>query len=139
MADSPRRGDRDGRGNLSHAALQSFTAWFMRVMLDQIEFSSRLFDTVGLEARYRRLVADVSGDRRAPDLVSAVLRHGRFDRGDAALVLKVSSVTARKTLNDLVRRGFLKSASPKTPVRVAFPLDYRERLFPNLFTDAPVG
>ncbi len=25
-----------------------------------------------------------------------------------------------------------------TPVRIAFPLDYRERLFPNLFTDAEI-
>ena len=139
MADRPRQGDRDGRGNLSLAALQSFTAWFMRVMLDQIQFTSRLFDTDGLEARYRRLVADVTGDKRAPDLISAVVRHGRLERGEAALVLKVSTVTARKTLNDLVRLGFLVSDSPKTPVRVAFPLDYRERLFPNLFTDAPIG
>ncbi len=50
-----------------------------------------------------------------------------------------SPQTVRKTLNDLVRLGFLVSDSPKTPVRLAFPLDYRERLFPNLFTDAPVA
>ncbi|MCB6179036.1 Fic family protein [Rhodobacter sp. Har01] len=139
MADSPRRGDRDGRGNLSEAALETFTRWFMEVMLDQITFSSRLFDVAGLEDRYRRLVADVTGDRRAPDLISAVLKFGRMERGDAAIVLKVSAVTARKTLGDLVRAGFLTSDSPKTPVRLAFPLDYRERLFPNLFTDAPPG
>lgn len=139
MADSPRRGDRDGRGNLSEAALETFTGWFMEVMLDQIRFSTRLFDVGGLEDRYRRLVADVTGDKRAPELISGVLRHGRLERGDAALVLRVSAVTARKTLGDLVRLGFLASESPKTPVRLAFPLDYRERLFPNLFADAPVG
>ena len=133
MADSPRRGDRDGRGNLSQAALLTFTKWFMQVMLDQIRFTSSLFDLAGLEARYRRLVLDVTGDKRAPDLIGAVLRHGKLARGDAALVLKVSDVTARKTLADLVRLGFLKSDSLKTPVRLGFPLDYRERLFPNLF------
>jgi Fic family protein len=63
------------------------------------------------------------------------LRHGKLPRGDAALVLKVSDVTARKTLGDLVRLGFLKSDSLKTPVRLGFPLDYRERLFPNLFAE----
>jgi len=138
MADSPRRGDRDGRGNLSQAALLTFTKWFMHVMLDQIRFTSSLFDLSGLESRYRRLVLDVTGDKRAPDLIGAVLRHGKLPRGDAALVLKVSDVTARKTLGDLVRLGFLKSDSLKTPVRLGFPLDYRERLFPNLFADAPV-
>ena len=138
MADSPRRGDRDGRGNLSQAALLTFTKWFMQVMLDQIRFAASLFDLPGLEARYRRLVSDVTGDKRAPDLIGAVLRHGKLPRGDATLVLKVSDVTARKTLGDLVRLGFLKSDSVKTPVRLGFPLDYRERLFPNLFADAPV-
>jgi len=105
-------------------------------MLDQIQFSARMFDLAGLEKRYLRLITDVVEDKRAPALVAAVLRHGALDRGDAEIVLKTSQRTARNTLSDLVRTGFLKSASPKTPVRIAFPLEYRERLFPNLFADA---
>jgi len=135
-ADSPRRGDLDGRGNLSAAALEDFCIWFLDVALDQIRFSASLFDLGGLEARYRALVADVVGDRRAPDLVSAVLRMGALPRGDAALVLRTSERTARNTLSELAQAGFLKSSSPKAPIRIAFPLDWRERLFPNLFTDA---
>lgn len=135
-ADSPRRGDRDGRGNLSEAALKSYSEWFLKVVLDQISFSERLFDLDGLEKRYRRLVADTVDDRRAPDLLGAVLRHGALDRGDAPIVLRTSERTARNTLKALTSAGFLASASPKTPVRLAFPLDYRERLFPNLFADA---
>ncbi len=46
----------------------------------------------------RRCVADLTGDRRAPDLISADLRQARLDRGDAALVLRVSYVTAGKAL-----------------------------------------
>lgn len=135
-ADSPRRGDRDGRGNLSEAALKTFSAWFLNVALDQITFSAKLFDLGGLDKRYQRLVADTIDDKRAPDLISAVLRHGTLDRGDAQIVLKTSERTARNTLKHLTTAGFLVSASPKTPVRLAFPLDYRERLFPNLFADA---
>lgn len=135
LADSPRRGDRDGRGNLSEAALKTFSAWFLNVSLDQITFSAKLFDLAGLDKRYRRLVADTIEDKRAPDLISAVLRHGKLDRGDAPVVLKTSERTSRNTLKQLTAAGFLTSSSPKTPVRLAFPLDYRERLFPNLFTD----
>lgn len=137
-ADSPRQGDRDGRGNLSEAALKDFVEWFLTVCLDQVRFSSVMFDFDTLEERYRTLVRYVSSDRRAPDLAAAVLKHGSLPRGDASLVLRTSERTARTTLNDLVRHGFLKSDSPKAPVRIAFPLDYRERLFPNLFTDAEV-
>lgn len=135
LADSPRCGDRDGRGNLSEAALKTFSVWFLNVSLDQITFSAKLFDLAGLDKRYRRLVADTIEDKRAPDLMSAVLRHGMLDRGDAQVVLKTSQRTSRNTLKQLTAAGFLTSASPKTPVRLAFPLDYRERLFPNLFTD----
>lgn len=134
-ADSPRQGDRDGRGNLSEAALKDFVGWFLTVALDQVRFSAALFDLGRLDDRYRALVRDASDDKRAQDLISAVLKHGSLARGEANLVLKTSERTARNTLNALVKQGFLKSDSPKAPVRIAFPLDYRERLFPNLFTD----
>ena len=129
-------GERDGRGNLSEAALKTFCEWFLKVALDQISFSAKLFDLGGLDKRYRRLVEDTIDDKRAPDLISAVLRHGALERGDAQIVLKTSERTARNTLSKLTAAGYLASASPKTPVRLAFPLDYRERLFPNLFADA---
>lgn len=134
-ADSPRRGDRDGRGNLSEAALRTFCEWFLKVAPDQITFSAKLFDLGGLEKRYRRRVEGTIDDKRAPDLISAVLRHGALERGDAQIVLKTSERTASNTLSKLTAAGYLTSSSPKTPVRLAFPLDYRGRLFPNLFAD----
>lgn len=135
LADTTRRGDRDGRGNLSEAALKTYCEWFLKVTLDQINFSAKLFDLGGLEKRYRRLVEDTIDDKRAPDLISAVLRYGALERGEAQIVLKTSERTARNTLSKLTAAGYLSSASSKTPVRLAFPLDYRERLFPNLFAD----
>lgn len=135
MADSPRRGDRDGRGNLSEAALKTYCEWFLKVTLDQLTFSAKLFDLGGLEKRYRRLIKDTVDDKRAPDLIAAALRYGALERGEAPIVLKTSDRTARNTLSKLISAGYLSSASPKAPVRLAFPLDYRERLFPNLFAD----
>lgn len=58
FADSSWRGDRDGRGNLSEAALKAFSEWFLKVTLDQITFSAKLFDLGSLDQRYRGLVAD---------------------------------------------------------------------------------
>ncbi len=75
-------------------------------------------------------------DRRAEDLASAVLRFGQLDRGDVHTVLKTSERTARNVVSRMVQEGFLRSATPKGPLRIAFPLDYRDRLFPNLFADA---
>jgi hypothetical protein len=35
-ADTPRQGDRDGRGNLSHQAFSQYVLWFLKVSLDQV-------------------------------------------------------------------------------------------------------
>lgn len=136
-ADQPRRGDRDGRGNLSLSTLTSFTGWFLTVMLDQIRFTEAMFDLNRLQERYTRLIVDLyPGKERLPLLVTHILRHGKMARGDARFVTGASERSARSDLGELISGGFLKSATPKGPLRVAFPLDYRERLFPNLFTDA---
>lgn len=136
-ADRPRQGDRDGRGNLSLGTLTSFTGWFLSVMLDQIRFADAMFDLDMLRDRYGRLIRDVyPGKDRLPRLVVHVLRHGELARGDARFVTGTSERSARSDLGVLIRDGFLKSATLKGPLRIAFPLDYRERLFPNLFTNA---
>ncbi|MDR7144732.1 Fic family protein [Rhizobium sp. BE258] len=138
-ADQTRMNDLDGRGNLSQRALQDYCEWFLGVALDQLRFSMVVFSFDTLEGRYRKLVENVIDDKRAPDVISAVLKHGSIDRGEIGFITKTSDRTARNTLKELLDHGFLKSASPKTPVRIAFPLDYRERLFPNLFTDGEIA
>lgn len=136
-ADQPRRGDLDGRGNLSLATLTTFTGWFLTVMLDQISFTEAMFDLGRLSDRYTRLISDLHpGKERLPQLITHVLRHGEMARGDARYVTGASERSTSSDLAELTTGGFLKSTTPKGPVRIAFPLAYRERLFPNLFTDA---
>lgn len=134
-ADQTRINDWDGGGNLSTKALQEYCEWFLSVALDQIKFSASVFAFDTLEARYRKLIGDMIDDKRAPDIISAVLKHGSIDRGDVGFITKSPDRTARNTLRTLLDHGFLKSASAKTPVRIAFPTAYRDRLFPNLFAD----
>lgn len=134
-ADMPRQGSRDGRGNLSEAALRTFCEWFLSVALDQVRFTSAAFRFETLEDRYRKLLRDLGHDAKAGELVSTALRFGEMERGRAALVLGVSERTARSTLSKLIEEGFMKSRTPKSPVRVAFLLDHRDRLFPSLFAD----
>lgn len=137
MADTPRQGSRDGRGNLSRGALEGFTAWFLTTALDQVRFTASMFDIEGLRDRYRALLGRLypRNDRLAV-LTDHVLRHGEMRRGDARFVTGSQDRVASKDLKTLTEAGFLKSDTSKGPVRIAFPLTYRESLFPNLFTDA---
>ena len=137
-ADSPRAGDRDGRGNLSEAALIGFSEWFLSVMLDQIRFSKAIFQLDKVQERYKSLLVDLKGEGRAIDLVMSIFKFGEMERGDAQHVLRMPERTARNVVSKVTEQGFLKSRTPKGPLRAAFPLEYRERLFPNLFGEGKI-
>lgn len=137
-ADAPRAGDRDGRGNLSQAALITFAEWFLSVMLDQIRFSKAVFQLDKLHERYKDLLVDLKVDRRAIDLIMVIFKLGEMERGDAQYVLKTADRTARNVVAHATHQGFLRSRTPKGPLRIGFPLQYRERFFPNLFADGKV-
>lgn len=46
-------------------------------------------------------------DKRAPDVISAVLRYGSMQRSDINLATRTPEKTAQSTLTELVHAGFL--------------------------------
>jgi Fic family protein len=133
-ADSPRQGDRDGRGNLSTAALEAYVLWFLRVCLDQVRYMSSLFDLENLTARLKHYV-DRSA-RLKPEtfrlLQEAAIR-GEFPRGDAGRITGMPQSSARIVLADAIGEGLLASDTPKGPVSLRFPSGALDLLFPQLF------
>ena len=133
-ADMPRQGDLDGRGNLSERALADFTAWFLRVCLDQVSFMSRLFELDALAQRLRMLVE--RSERLKPEaarLLEEALVRGEFERGEASRITRLPERTARRVLNEIVSEGLLGSTTPKGPVSLRFPSESLEALFPQLY------
>ncbi len=134
LADTPRQGDRDGRGNLSEAALQRFVLWFLKVCLDQVTFMGQLFDLDTLSRRLRRFVD--RHERLKPEaarLLDEALIRGEFERGEVERITGLPERTARRLLGDVVDLGLLASDTPKGPVSLRFPADTLENLFPRLF------
>ena len=134
-ADIPRQGSRDGRGNLSERALIEFTDWFLTVCIDQVRFVAGLFDLATLERRIAKVVSLLDLDPRGMRLIEAVLGAGELPRGSAKLVIGEPERTSRRVLAAYVKAGLLASEGEKTPVRLAFPRDHHEVLFPSLFAD----
>lgn len=134
LADTPREGDLDGRGNLSEKALVQFTSWFLRICIDQVRFMSEMFDLDTLGERYRRLVSrhESLKPESAHLLVEALVR-GQLERGEAPRTTGLPERTARRVLNDLVNKGLLGSRTPKGPVSLRFPADVVDELFPKLY------
>lgn len=134
-ADMPRQGDLDGRGNLSRRALADFTAWFLRVCLDQVTFMGGLFALDALAGRLRLYVGRRGLKPRAFDLLEQVLQRGEVPRGDAARITGLRERGARTLLASLVEDGIVASDTPKGPVSLRFPLHAAEVLFPGLFPE----
>lgn len=134
LADTPRRSDLDGRGNLSESALVDFVTWFLRISLDQVTFMSDLFDLDGLAGRLRTFVERHDKlKREAAALLEQTLMRGEIERGESSRITGLPVRTAQRVLNDLVGEGLLASATPKGPVSLRFPPHALEVLLPRLY------
>lgn len=134
LADSPREGDLDGRGNLSQKALQEFVVWFLRVCQDQIAFMSGLFELDSLMERLKAYV--LTNPHLKPEgaaLLQEALIRGEFDRGEVSRITGRPERTARRLLNDVLNMGLLASETPKGAVSLRFPAEALEELFPRLY------
>ena len=136
LADTPRQGDLDGRGNLSERALTEFIDWFLRICLDQITFMSSLFELDTLAKRLRAYVERSETLKpEAARLLEEALIRGQFERGEAARITGLPERTARRVFNDVTASGLLASETPKGPVSLRFPADTQDILFPRLFPE----
>ncbi|HEY2031640.1 MAG TPA: Fic family protein [Myxococcales bacterium] len=134
-ADSPRRGDLDGRGNLSRQALEDFTAWFLRICLDQVRFMSALFEIDSLARRLNAYVERSEGKLHpaASALLEQGLVRGEVERGEVSRIVGLPPRTARRVLTDVINEKLLASETPKGPVSLRFPAAALETLFPSLY------
>ena len=142
-ADAPRRGDLDGRGNLSEQALVAWIDYVLDVCLDQVRFMTGLLD---LSAMERRIAACLtfeeqtlrSGVRRESlrPLHYLFLTGGELERGEFKSMTGLGDRTAVSALAALVRRGLLKSDTPQGKVRFALPLHALRFYFPALWPEA---
>ena len=142
-ADVPRRGDLDGRGNLSEQALVDWIDYVLDVCLDQVRFMTALLDLSAMERRIAACLAFEeetlrSGVRREAlrPLHYLFLTGGELERGEFKAMTGLGDRTAVSALSALVKRGLLKSDTPQGRVRFALPLHALRFYFPALWPEA---
>ena len=142
-ADSPRRGDLDGRGNLSEQALMAWADYVLDVCQDQVVFMAGMLDFETLAARLEACLVyeatvELSGVRQESlrGLHYLFLSGEEMARGDFKTMLGLSDRGATDALGALVKRGLLKSDSPKGHVRFGLPQHALRFLFPQLWPEA---
>ena len=142
-ADSLRRGDLDGRGNLSEQALIAWGHYVLDVCQDQVNFMAGMLDFETLAARLEAcLVFEATVEQSGVRQESLRGLHYLFlsgeviARGDFKTLLGMSDRGATDALGALLKRGLLKSDSPKGNVRFGLPQHALRFLFPRLWPEA---
>lgn len=143
LADMPRQGDLDGRGNLSESGLRRWCAFFIELAHDQVSFMARLLALGDLKQRIETLVLVRTESAQYPNYhrqatlaLNHVLLAGPTSRGDFAAMLGLPARTASRVLAQLLKDRLLVSESPKGPVTFNFPLDALNLLLPHLYPEA---
>jgi Fic family protein len=136
-ADERRYNDLDGRGTLSEKRLREFCFFFLDVSVDQVEFMDSLLQPAELLRRMKLYVDDEVAAGRLPNGSLKLLREaflaGEFERGRAGEISSYQERRGRQILSLLLDKGLLVSQGPRAPVRLGFPIEAAERVFPRLY------
>jgi Fic family protein len=140
-ADMPRRGDLDGRGNLTTAGLNEWVEYFLDICLDQVNYMSKMLDLDGMKRRIEALVIfrtmQDKGIRSEAILpLFHVFAAGPVSRGEFTQLTGLGARTSRSLLSRLLSTGLLVSDTALGPVRFGLPLDSLQFLFPELYPEA---
>lgn len=140
-ADQPRRGDLDGRGNLTEAGLVAWIGYFLDICLDQVDFVS---DLLGLEHMRRNIEAWVAFEGQSTPYIRRELvlplHHlflvGELTRAEFSQMTGLGQRNARYAISALLSQGVLNSPSRLGPLRFGFPLPALRFLLPELYPEA---
>lgn len=141
-ADSSRRGNYDGRGNLSEKALTEFSRFFFEIASDQISFMKKLLSLDGL---HKRIVSYVNRreDEALPDedalrpeakhVLTEVMMRGEIARGEVPRLIGMGERTASSLISQLLAEELVSSESHKSPLRFHIPSKVVGYYFPDLY------
>jgi hypothetical protein len=143
--DQPRRGDLDGRGNLSEAVLSEFSGFFLNTCLEQIRFMRKVMRLDEISSHIDRWVetasaygegangANGSGQRLDPaagPLLKTILHDGALSKSRCQIVVG-SKVNASDVIDQLKRDGVVNVHGEV--VSFSLPAHRAERFLPGLF------
>lgn len=141
FADEPRRGDLDGRGNLTEEGLWRFCHYFLTVCNDQISFMRNMLDFDGIRSRIRALVVFRSETdkriRREAELpLHYLFTSGPLTRAEFKQMTGLGDKVAQMLLSHLLKTGLVETDTPLGPVRIGLPLDTLQFYFPDMYPEA---
>lgn len=146
-ADSSRKGDFDGRGNLSEKTLSEFCNFFFEVALDQVKFMKELLRLDGLRERIigyvnlrsQNMITDEKELRiEAKYVLTEVMMRGEITRGEVQHLIGLGERTASKLISKLLEEELVSSESHRSPLRFNIPPKVVGYYFPKLYPEGTI-
>ncbi|MBK7003290.1 MAG: Fic family protein [Rhodoferax sp.] len=144
-ADAHRRGDLDGRGNLTEAGLVDWIHYTIDTCIDQVRFMGKLLDVGSMRARIQAALifeeSRKSGVRKEAVLPLHYLfsTHSEIGRAAFKQMTGLGERVATDLISSLLKNGYLATDSPYGALRFAIPRAALRFYFPDLWPEAEVG
>lgn len=142
-ADEHRRGDLDGRGNLTQQGLIDWINYTLDVCIDQIDFMAGQLDVSNMEDRIRAALLHDSQTRESGVRVEALrplnylfATHSDLARGEFKQMSGLGDRLATDLISSLLKNNYLTTDSAYGPLRFAIPRHALRFYFPNLWPEA---
>lgn len=142
-ADEHRRGDLDGRGNLSQAGLVQWIEYTLEICIDQVDFMRQQLDVRRMQDRIRAALAFEAAVVKSGVRPEALLplhylfaTQGPLARADFKSMMGLGDRVATATLSALLQRGFVTTDSPYGSLSFAIPRHALRFYFPALWPEA---
>jgi len=138
-ADQPRRGDLDGRGQLTQAGLFEFMQFMLETSLDQMHYMIETMDRAKMRERLDRLIKlddkiiDAGIKPGASRALHILISQGTVSRSDFKVFLGLGERVAIEQLKKLTELGLVESPTPKArDLYPGMPVWFAQSLFPDL-------
>ena len=142
-ADEHRRGDLDGRGNLTQAGLVEWIRYTLEVCIDQVEFMGQLLNVQGMRDRIQAALTFEAAVVKSGVRTEALMplhylfaTQGELGRADFKTMTGLGDRLATSLVSALLQRGFVATDSPYGSLRFAIPRHALRFYFPVLWPEA---
>jgi Fic family protein len=142
-ADEHRRGDLDGRGNLTQQGLIDWIEYTIATCIDQVQFMAGQLDVAGMQDRMRAsLTFDQTTLRNGVRIEALRPLHYLFatqsdlSRAEFKAMTGLGDRLATQLVSSLLATGYLASDSAYGRLRFAVPRHALRLYFPNLWPEA---
>lgn len=142
-ADEHRRGDLDGRGNLTQQGLVEWIGYALECWTDQVQFMSGQLDLQGMQQRIHAALSFDAHTRKSGVRVEALrplhylfVTQGELPRAEFKAMTGLGERNATELVSSLLKSGYLQSDSAYGRLRFAVPRHALRFYFPSLWPEA---